>query len=206
MMLRLSCAGLFASLCLLPLAPGRAQQAVTSQDLANLHPSAASVIGYLKSAVQRDYEKAAALIQPSSLADMQKDYVRRLKNPSVPYDEVSGMCRAVGKKDEDEVEKMRPVEFYLAYQKSLQTRYNVTDDENKRIMNTLELNLLSVAEERPDLVHVLVRTQHKTSKAKVSNLELVSLVKEGGKWLVALGEQRAKVTPLEDAKAPAPEK
>ena len=77
---------------------------------------------------------------------------------------------------------------------------------NRRIAETLKLNLLSIAEERPDLVHLLVRTKHETKKHAVQNLEIVSLVKQGGKWLVSLGEQQTKYTPLSELKheSPAP--
>jgi hypothetical protein len=174
--------------------PGQAQ---TARDLAERHPAAQTVVQYLRLLLMRDFEKAAALVHSESIEGMKADYLRRVKTPTLPLDEVLAMCRSLGVDDETGIERMTPKEFYVAYNEGMQKRYNVTEEVNKRIADSLDLNLLAAADERPDLVHFLVRTKHKTMRNFVQNLEVISLVKRNGQWLVSLGEHLTKVTPLE---------
>ncbi|MGI8601475.1 MAG: hypothetical protein ACR2OZ_00585 [Verrucomicrobiales bacterium] len=169
----------------------------TARDLAERHPAAQTVVQYLRLLLLRDYGKAGALVHPGSLQGMKEDYLRRVKQPNLPLDEVLAMCRALGVEDESAIQTMTPSEFFIAYNKGMQKRYNVTDEVNQRISDTLELNLLAAADERPTLVHFLVRTKHETMRNLVENLEIVSLLKERDKWLVGMGEQKTKVTPIE---------
>jgi hypothetical protein len=111
-------------------------------------------------------------------------------------DEAGAMCRAVGVENETAVEAMTPVSFYTAYNQGMQRRYNVTDEVNQRIADSLELNILSVAEEGATLAHFLVRTQHQTMSNQVSHLEVISLQRQGSQWLVSLGEKEPKYSPL----------
>ena len=178
--------------------------AESSRDLAERHPAGEVVVKFLRLSINREFGKVAALIDPASLDTLKKDYIKTIVDPRLPFDQVQARCRAVGVEDEADINAMSPVEFYVAYNKGLQRRYKVTDDINRRIAETLELNLLSIAEERPDLVHLLVRTKHETKKHAVQNLEIVSLVKQGGKWLVSLGEQQTKYTPLSELKHESP--
>lgn len=177
--------------------------AQTSRELAEKHPAAEVVVTFLRYSVNREYDKAADLIQPASLETLRKDYLAKVKNPRVALDEATAMCRAVGVPDERGIEAMAPRQFYAAYNQGMQRRYNVTDEVNRRIADSLELNMLSVAEEGPALVHFLVRTQHRTMANEVRHLEIISLVRSGSQWLVALGEQEPKYTPLAEAAKPA---
>lgn len=171
--------------------------AQTSRELAEKHPAAQVVVQFLRHSVNRSYGAASSLVSPQSLATLKKDYVERLMSPRIPLDQVGAMCRAVGVEKEEQVQAMTPAQFYVAYNQGMQRRYNVTDADNKRIAESLQLFLLSVAEEGKDLVHLLVRTKHETANNEVSNLEVVSLVLQEGKWRVSLGAQETKYTPLE---------
>jgi hypothetical protein len=172
---------------------GRAQ---TSRELAEKHPAAQVVVKFLRLSVNRDYAQAADLIAPASLATLKADYVKKVKNPRTAMDEASAMCRAVGAENETAVEAMTPVSFYTAYNQGMQRRYNVTDEVNQRIADSLELNILSVADEGATLAHFLVRTQHQTMSNQVSHLEVISLQRQGSQWLVSLGEKEPKYSPL----------
>lgn len=175
----------------------------TSRELAEQHPAARSVVEYLRLLLAKDFAKAAALVDPDSLRKLKEDYQRRLKSPRLPLDEVMAMIRAVGVSDEAELEKMTPPQFFIGYNQGLQRRYNVTDEVNQRIADTLELDLLAVGEEGPDLAHFLVRTHHQTMRNEIKNLEIVSMARRGERWLVSLGENLTKVRPLEEP-SPAP--
>lgn len=192
---------LAAAAMVLTVPGGRAQEA---RELAEKHPAAQVVVKFLRYSVNREYEKAAELIQPASLATLQKEYLAKVKSPRVALDEVRAMCRAVGVEDERGIEAMSPPAFYAAYNQGMQRRYNVTDEVNRRIADTLELNMLSVAEEGPALVHFLVRTKHRTLANEVSHLEIISLVRRDSQWLVSLGEHEPKYTPLPAGTRPAP--
>jgi hypothetical protein len=174
------------------------------RDLAERHPAGKVVVQFLRLSINREWEKVAALVEPGSLNSMKSDYLKRVADPKLPFDEVQAMCRAVGVADEAALTQMTPVGFYVAFNQGLQKRYKVTDAINRRIAETLELNLLSIAEEHPDLVHLLVRTKHRTMTNFVQNLEVVSLVKTNGKWLVTLGERQTKYTPLSEVKHESP--
>ena len=185
---------------LLVAAPRPASAQTTTRQLAEAHPATQVVIRYLRLSLNHDFDKAAAIMEPDSLKEFQRQYVERMKQP-IGLDEVLAMCRAVGKEDETDVEKMPPAEFYAAYNRGLQKRYNVTPEAHQRIADTLDLVVLAAADERPDLVHMLVRTKHETLRNRIQNLELITLVKKDDQWLVSLGEQLTKVQPLEP-KAP----
>jgi|GEM_PF-2002875 len=193
---------LVAAGLLLCLGAGHAQ---TSRELAEKHPAAQVVVKFLRHSVNREYDKAADLIVPASLTTLRADYLTKVKSPRIGLDEATAMCKAVGVEEERGIEAMTPRDFYTAYNLGMQRRYHVTDEVNQRIAESLELNMLSVAEEGPGLVHFLVRTQHHTMANAVRHLEIISLVRDGGNWLVALGEQEPKYTPLSPAaKVPPP--
>jgi hypothetical protein len=42
-----------------------------------------------------------------------------------------------------------------------------------------------------------VRTKHANDKVRIENLELISLIKTGNRWLVGLNEQMPKITTLD---------
>jgi len=84
----------------------------TSRDLAEKHPAAQVVVKFLRHSVNRDYAKAADLIDPGSLDRLRAEYLEKVKNPRVPLDEVSAMCRAVGVADERGIEAMTPRQLY----------------------------------------------------------------------------------------------
>ena len=184
-----------------------AARAQNSRELAERHPASQVVVQFLRYSVNREYNKSAGLITPASLEKLKRDYVAKVKSPRTGLDEATALCRAVGVEEEGGIDVMTPVEFYTAYNQGVQRRYKVTDEMNRRIADSLELNMLSVAEEGPDLVHFLVRTLHRTPANEVSHLEIISLVRVDNRWLVSLDEKEPKYTPLKPASgaaAPAP--
>ena len=168
------------------------------------HPAGKVVREYLGMILGRQWNKSADIVDAASLKGLQEDYVMRLKGARTIDDE-EAMTQRVGKATIEEVAKMTPREFYTAYHSGLQERYKVTDEVLETIRKSLDIRLLSIAEEEPKLVHVLVRTKHSNGKARVENLELISLRKNGEKWQVALNEQAPRAIPLDgSATAPGP--
>ncbi len=126
---------------------------------------------------------------------------QRLEDLQEAMDDEEAMVRRVGKGSVEEVTKMSAREFYTAYHNGLQERYKVDEEVLKVIRESLSIKLLSLAQEGDRTVHILVRTKHSNGKVFIENLELISLLKNGEKWQVALNEMAPKVTPL-DGKTP----
>jgi len=162
------------------------------------HPAAKVVTAYLRLALGREWEKAAALIEPESLTELRDRYVRRITRPGTTVEEEMEMVRNLGMRDVADVAKMSPPLFYKAYNTALQEKYDVTEEILRLISATLELRLLSLALEGDSLAHILVRTNHRDNRNHVTNLELISLRKIKGQWLVVLNAQVPVITPLDE--------
>ena len=175
--------------------PASAQQSSTQ---IGKHAAAQVVQQYLRLALARKWVESAKLIEPDSLQNLRDSYVRRIKRPGTSIEEETAMVKKLGKSDVEEVAKMPPIAFYAAYNTALQAKYDLTNEVLSIIARTLELRLLSIALEGDQLAHILVRTSHQDNRNHVSNLELVSLRKINGKWLVALNEQIPVIVPLDE--------
>lgn len=167
------------------------------------NPAVKVVRNYLQLMLQREWSKSAALVDPASLKQMLADYLKRL-DVAPTMDDEAEMTRRVGKKSMEEVKAMNPVDFYMAYHQGLQERYNVPPEIMEKVRASLELRVLSVAQEDETHAHVLVRTKHSNDKAVFESLELVSLVKIGDTWKVGLNEQSPRITPAGEDGTPAP--
>jgi hypothetical protein len=165
------------------------------------HPASKVVHEYLGMILSRQWNGSANIVDEASMEGLKADYVARIKQARTMDDE-EAMVRRVGKSTLDEVEAMKPRDFYTAYHDGLQERYKVDEPTLELIRKSLSIKLLSLAQESDRLVHVLVRTKHSNGKVMIENLELVSLVKNGDKWQVALNEQAPKLTPVNGAAAP----
>lgn len=167
------------------------------------HPASKVVRDYLQLVLQREWNKSATLVEPTSLKQLHADFLQRLKKAPTMDDEAE-MTRRVGKESYDQVKDMAPVAFYTAYHEGIQERWKVSPEVIKKVRDSLTVRLLSIGEEDASHVHILVRTKHSNDKALIENLELISLIKIDGAWKVALNEQAPKITPLDSALAPAP--
>ena len=114
------------------------------------------------------------------------------------------MFRRVGTSTMEDLVALTPRDFYTAYHKGLQDRMQIDEAALERVKKSLQLNILSIAEEDPTHVHILVRTKHANDKVRIENLELISLIKTGNRWLVGLNEQMPKITTLDGKGQAAP--
>lgn len=165
------------------------------------HPAVKVVRDYLQLMLQREWTKAAALVDPASLKQMLADYMKRL-DVAPTMDDEEEMTRRVGKPTVEAVGAMTPVDFYVAYHQGLQERYKVPPEVMEKVRASLLLRVLSVGQEDDTHTHVLVRTKHSNDKAVFESLELVSLVKIGDTWKVGLNEQSPRITPLGEGGKP----
>jgi hypothetical protein len=164
------------------------------------HPATQVVLSYLRYAMAQDWTKSVALLEPESVTDLRVRYLERIKQAST-IDEEIAMVRKLNCNNLSEVEKMTDVDFYIAYHKGVQDRFEVTPEILEQIRKTMGVKLLSLGEETvegKDYTHVLVRTKHQNRDREVSSLDMISLVKIDGKWKVTLLAQRPLVKKLEE--------
>lgn len=165
------------------------------------HPATQVVLSYLRYAMAQDWTKSVALLQPESVTDLRVRYVARIKQAAT-LDEEIAMVRKLDRNSLGEVEKMSDVDFYIAYHKGVQDRFDVTPEVLEQIRKTMGVKLLSLATEtveEKDYAHILVRTKHQNRDREVSSLDMISLLKLDGKWKVTLLAQMPIVKKL-DAK------
>ncbi len=161
------------------------------------HPACKVVREYLSMILTRQYNKSADIMDEKALASLQADYVDRVKHAPTMDDE-EAMIKRLGKATVDEVAKMKPREFYTAYNVGLQREHEVPEDVLAIVRKTLSFKVLSVGQEDERTVHVLVRTKHSNGKVIFESLDLISLVKNGDKWQIAPNQQAPKVTPIDE--------
>ena len=91
----------------------------------------------------------------------------------------------------------------MRYHKGVQERFDVDQEKLNEILATLEVKLMSLAEEVVDgekLTHILVRTRHNNGDRQISALDLVSLIMVDTSWKVTLNAQDPLVKKLEPKK------
>jgi len=177
--------------------PRAAAQTTQATDPAE-HPAAKVVEEYLAMIITRQWKKSADIVDEKSMEVLHQDYVARTEKART-MDEEESMVRRVGKSTIKEVAAMKPREFYAAFHEGLQVSYKVEDAKLDLIRKTITMKVLSVAQETERLAHVLVRAKYSTGEADIERLELVSLLKNGEKWQVALNEQAPKAKAIEGA-------
>lgn len=172
------------------------------------HPATQVVLSYLRYAMAQEWTKSVALLEPESVTDLRVRYIERIKQAST-IDEEIAMVRKLDRNSFSEVEKMTDTDFYIAYHKGVQDRFDVTPEILEQIRKSMGVKLLSLAEETvegQDYAHILVRTKHENRDREVSSLDMISLIKLDGKWKVTLLAQRPLVKPIEGEAKPKEDK
>ncbi len=175
-------------------APTTGQGQVSEAQLS--HKAYQRVVSYLTYAMGQDWPKSAALIEENSLKNLRDRFIGRIMKARTVQEELD-MCRALNCSNLAEVKKLDPTTFYISYHQGIQKAYKVSAEKLKMIMESKEVKLISLGEEShagKDFAHVLVRTRHKNGDKFVSSLELVSMMKVDGVWLVTMEAQKPTVT------------
>ncbi len=181
-------------------AAGTLQQATAQNATSALeaHPAVKVVKEYNNSILSEAWEKASQLIETASLETLRDDYVDNAKRPGImSLDDEKTLLEKFAVKDLEDIKKVNPRKFYATYHNLVKEKKKIPADLITKVKDSMKLSILGVVEEKElGKVHVLVRSRHENGRAMVENMELVSLVNEGGKWVVGLNEQTAKVTQL----------
>ena len=163
------------------------------------HPATQVTFSYLRNAMGQDWEKAAQLIEPLSLENLKARYILKIMASST-FDEEIARVRRVDCANIREVEKLDAVDFYVRYHKGVQQRFKVDQEILDKILASLGVKLLSLAEDTvggKDYWYILVRTRHSNGDKQISALDLVSLVKIKDTWKVTLNAQQPVVKKVE---------
>ena len=167
------------------------QKQAQAQDM-EAHPAYQVVLSYLTYAMGQDWPKSAALIDKNSLEGLRDRYVERISRARTLQEELD-MCRALDCANTGEVKALDPTDFYIRYHKGVQKRFPVSQEKLDGILKSKKMKPISLGEETNDgteFAHVLVRTRHKNGTKIISSLELISLLKINGKWMVTLDAMR----------------
>ena len=173
-----------------------------SKDLES-HPAYQVVRSYLTYAMGQDWPKSAALIDEVSLQGFRDRYLGTISKARTFQEELD-MVRALDCNNLEEVKALDPNDFYIRYHKGVQERYKVTKEKLDLIIKSKKVKLLSLVEEDHDgkkLCHILVRTKHDNGDKTIYSLELISLVKLAGKWMVTLEAMKPTIAEREAAAA-----
>ncbi|MCP4850032.1 MAG: hypothetical protein GY899_18990 [Verrucomicrobiaceae bacterium] len=176
----------------------QAQEQAQNTKAINQHPATLVTFDYLRNAMGQDWRKAGALMEPASLETLKTRYIVRIKASATLDDEIS-LVRRLDCSNLSEVEGLDPQEFYVRYHEGIQKRFNIDQEKLKKILDSLGVKVLSLAEETvntKEYCHVLVRTRHSNGDKQISALDLVSLLKVGGKWKVTTTAQEPVVKSL----------
>ncbi|MFP6874721.1 MAG: hypothetical protein VCA55_14560 [Verrucomicrobiales bacterium] len=177
-----------------------AQAQEQSPKAINQHPATIVTFEYLRNAMGQDWRKAAALLDPASLESLKTRYIVRIKASATIDDEIT-LVRRLDCNNLREVEKLNASEFYIRYHEGIQKRFSINQEKLKKILDSLAVKLLSLAEETvgsKEYCHILVRTRHSNGDKQISALDLVSLLKVDGKWKVTTNAQEPVVKNLKN--------
>ncbi len=179
----------------------RAQEQAQNTKAINQHPATLVTFEYLRNAMGQDWRKASALMEPASLEILKARYIIRIKAAATLDDEIR-LVRRLDCSNLNEVEKLQPSDFYVRFHAGIQNRFNIDQDKLKKILDSLGVKVLSLAEETvnsKEYCHILVRTRHSNGDKQISAIDLVSLLKVDGKWKVTTTAQEPVVKSLKES-------
>jgi hypothetical protein len=179
----------------------QAQEQPQSTKALNQHPATLVTFDYLRNAMGQDWRKAGTLMESASLETLKTRYIDRIKASATLDDEIF-LVRRLDCSNLSEVKKLDPLEFYVRYHEGIQKRFNIDQEKLKKILDSLGVKVLSLAEETvssKEYCHVLVRTRHSNGDKQISALDMVSLLKIDGKWKVTTTAEEPIVKSLKAA-------
>ncbi len=171
------------------------------------HPTAAFLKKYYTAMVSHDWPSMADMLYPSSLEKRHQTMVANIKR-STTLTEEAVKLDMVGLKDIRELEKMSPKDAYVAERKAVDKRSNLSAEAQKKMQDTLNVNILGlIAEDNGKTVHAVVRVKQETLDRNFEQLSLVSLVQDPAnakKWFVVPDSMDPILKPLKGAAPAAP--
>ena len=163
------------------------------------HPANALVKQYLENVAKQDWKTVSSMLQPTFLERRRLSLINNVKNSETMSMEAAKLAM-LGVKDVKELEKMTPQEAFIADREAVHKRMKVSPEDLKKKQESLQINVLGlVPEDGGKIVHALVRTSQDTTKVKIDELLLVSLIQDkedAKKWHIVPDMQQPIATEL----------
>lgn len=173
---------------------------VSAENVPLNHPSTDVVKKYLAAVVSQDWKKAATMLLPTSLERKQKETIAIVKMAPTMTEE-NMMLEKLGAKEISDLEKMTPVEFYMADRQAVHQKMKISPDVKKKKEESLKIQVVSLGgEDESRVLHAVVRTSQETMDARIEELFLISMVQDKAdktKWYVVPDMMRPITTPLD---------
>lgn len=170
------------------------------------HPASGLVKSYLETVAKQDWKTVSAMLQPTFLERRRLSLINNVKNSETMSVEATKLAM-LGVKDIKDLEKMTPQEAFIADREAVHKRMKVSPEDLKKKQETLQINVLGlVPEDGGKIVHALIRTTQDTTKVKIEELLLVSLVQDkedSKKWFIVPDMQQPIATEIGGAAKPA---
>ncbi len=167
------------------------------------HPATGLVKTYLQTVAKQDWKSVSDMLLPTFLERRRLSLINNVKNSETMSVEAAKLAM-LGVKDVKDLEKMTPQEAFIADREAVHKRMKVTPEDLKKKQESLSINVLGlVPEDSGKIVHALVRTTQDTTKVKIDELLLVSLIQDKGdakKWYIVPDMQQPIATELGAAK------
>jgi hypothetical protein len=170
------------------------------------HPATGLVKSYLETVAKQDWKTVSAMLQPTFLERRRLSLINNVKNSETMSVEATKLAM-LGVKDIKDLERMTPQEAFIADREAVHKRMKVSPEDLKKKQDTLKINVLGlVPEDGGKIVHALIRTTQDTTKVKIEELLLVSLVQDkedSKKWFIVPDMQQPIATEIGGAAKPA---
>ena len=192
--LRARCALLFltAAAAVAPL------QAQLSGEKALAHPAGEAVSAYVRAIITQDWETASKLVAAPMLQERLDNFQQYVKSAPTMTDE-SAALEKIGLTDLRELEKLTAQDFYVRERSIVHKKLAVSAEDQKQKAKTLKFTIVALAEESDrKLVHVILRSSHETTKARISEVLFLTLTPNAeGAYVVNTDLQRPELTSLD---------
>jgi hypothetical protein len=172
---------------------------VAEAQQSRLHPAYKVAEKYLRASHLHQWTYAVKMIEKKSLENLKRIQKRFLLSaPTIPEEEE--LLRRLGLTDVSGLDALTPEQVFVR-RASGNTRDLVDPEAHiAQVEKTLSLKTLSTATEGTEFVHSLLRVQYEVKNRRISELALVSMVKEGTVWKISLDAQEPSVEKVDPLK------
>lgn len=143
-------------------------------------PARSVVEGYIAAQHRLDWKAAASYIAPTDLAEFKKTFQSIFAGIPGPIDTTILRPASFGKRNAADIASADSVSYFAGIFTTIFDLYPVMGE----MATTATDSILGSVNEGDTLKHFLCRVNAKLQQEKISNIEVVSLQKIGGKWFV----------------------
>lgn len=153
---------------------------ITAKAQAQSDPARAVVEGYVAAQHRLDWKTVASYISPADLSDFKKTFQSIFSSIPGPIDTTILRPFSFGKKSSAEIASADSVSYFAGVYSTVFALYPVMRD----MATTARDSILGSVNEGDSMKHFVCRVTATAQKENLSNIEVVSVQKIGGKWYV----------------------